>query len=200
MTLREYLTSKTFFGQLLVAFLIVIVIGFLMLQYLDFATNHGEEIAVPNLAKMSTEQAEEVLDDADLDYVILDTVDFNPDFPKHSVVQQDPAAGEKVKSDRKIYLKINSGGFSMIRMPELVEKTLRNAESTLASAGLTLGSITYKPYIGKDMVLEVKSNGKIIKAGEKILKGSKIDLVLGDGSGGFEDEETPVDQQTDSLP
>lgn len=200
MTLREYLTSKTFFGQLLVAFLIVIVIGFLMLQYLDFATNHGEEIAVPNLAKMSTEQAEEVLDDADLDYVILDTVDFNPDFPKYSVVQQDPAAGEKVKSDRKIYLKINSGGFSMIRMPELVEKTLRNAESTLASAGLTLGSITYKPYIGKDMVLEVKSNGKIIKAGEKILKGSKIDLVLGDGSGGFEDEETPVDQQTDSLP
>ncbi len=200
MTLREYLTSKTFFGQLLVAFLIVVVIGFLMLQYLDFATNHGEEIAVPNLAKMSTEQAEEVLDDADLDYVILDTVDFNPDFPKYAVVQQDPAAGEKVKSDRKIYLKINSGGFSTIRMPELVEKTLRNAESTLASAGLTLGSITYKPYIGKDMVLEVKSNGKIVKAGEKILKGSKIDLVLGDGSGGFEDEETPVDQQIDSLP
>jgi beta-lactam-binding protein with PASTA domain len=199
MTLREYLTSKTFFGQLLVAFLIVIVIGFLMLQYLDFATNHGEEIAVPNLAKMSTEQAEEVLDDADLDYVILDTVDFNPDFPKYSVVQQDPAAGEKVKSDRKIYLKINSGGFSMIRMPELVEKTLRNAESTLASAGLTLGSITYKPYIGKDMVLEVKSNGKIIKSGEKILKGSKIDLVLGDGSGGFEEEEE-TQEQIDSLP
>ncbi|WP_298147241.1 PASTA domain-containing protein [Flavobacterium sp.] len=199
MTLREYLTSKTFFGQLFLAFIITIAVGFLLLQYLDFSTNHGEEIAVPNLSKMSTEQAEEVLDDADLDYVVLDTVDFNPDFPKFSVVQQDPAPGEKVKSDRKIYLKINSGGYSTIRMPELVEKTLRNAESTLQSAGLTLGSLTYKPYIGKDMVLEVKCNGKIVKAGEKILKGSKIDLVLGDGSGGFEDEED-TQEQIDSLP
>lgn len=199
MTLREYLTSKTFFGQLFLAFFITIAVGFLLLQYLDFSTNHGEEIAVPNLAKMSTEQAEEVLDDADLDYVVLDTVDFNPEFPKFSVVQQDPAPGEKVKSDRKIYLKINSGGYSTIRMPELVEKTLRNAESTLQSAGLTLGSLTYKPYIGKDMVLEVKCNGKTVKAGEKILKGSKIDLVLGDGSGGFEDEED-TREPIDSLP
>ncbi|OYQ42785.1 PASTA domain-containing protein [Flavobacterium aurantiibacter] len=199
MTLREYLTSKTFFGQLFLAFIITIAVGFLLLQYLDFSTNHGEEIAVPNLAKMSTEQAEEVLDDADLDYVVLDTVDFNPEFPKFSVVQQDPAPGEKVKSDRKIYLKINSGGYSTIRMPELVEKTLRNAESTLQSAGLTLGSLTYKPYIGKDMVLEVKCNGKTVKAGEKILKGSKIDLVLGDGSGGFEDEED-TQEPIDSLP
>lgn len=199
MTLREYLTSKTFFGQLFLAFIITIAVGFLLLQYLDFSTNHGEEIAVPNLSKMSTEQAEEVLDDADLDYVVLDTVDFNPEFPKFSVVQQDPAPGEKVKSDRKIYLKINSGGYSTIRMPELVEKTLRNAESTLQSAGLTLGSLTYKPYIGKDMVLEVKCNGKTVKAGEKILKGSKIDLVLGDGSGGFEDEED-TQEQIDSLP
>jgi hypothetical protein len=51
------------------------------------------------------------------------------------------------------------------------------------------GTITYKPYLGKDMVLEMRMNGKKIKAGDKVLKSSKIDLVLGDGKVVFDDSE-----------
>ncbi|AWI26708.1 PASTA domain-containing protein [Flavobacterium pallidum] len=194
MSLRNYLTSKVFFRQLALAFLILLVIGFLLLQWISFSTKHGQEITVPNLAKMSIEQAEEVLDNADLDYEVLDTVDFNPDYPKFTIVKQDPLAGAKVKEDRKIYIKINSGGFNSVRVPNLIEQTLRQAVPTLQSIGLQQGKITYKPYLGKDMVLEMMQNGKVLKPGDKVLKSSKIDLVVGDGKVGFDEEnETETD-------
>lgn len=188
MSLQKYLTSKTFFTQAAIAFGIVIGLMLLLLQYIKFSTNHGEEITVPSVAKLTVEQAEEKLDAADLEYVLLDTTDYNPDYPKFSVVKQDPLAGAKVKSGRKIYIKINSSGFTAVRIPNLIEQTLRQAEPSLKSIGLEVGEITYKPYIGKDMVLEMSQNGKELKPGDKVLKSSKIDLVVGDGKVGFEEE------------
>ena len=38
------------------------------------------------------------------------------------------------------------------------------------------------------MVLEMSQNGKELKPGDKVLKSSKIDLVVGDGKVGFEEE------------
>lgn len=188
MSLQKYLTSKTFFIQLAVAFGIIIGLMLLLLQYIKFSTNHGEEITVPSVAKLTVEQAEEKLDAADLEYVLLDTTDYNPDYPKFSVVKQDPLAGAKVKSGRKIYIKINSSGFTAVRIPNLIEQTLRQAEPSLKSIGLEVGEISYKPYIGKDMVLKMSQNGKELKPGDKVLKSSKIDLVVGDGKVGFEEE------------
>jgi hypothetical protein len=40
-------------------------------------------------------QVEEKLDDLDLAYVLLDSVDYRDDFPKYSVVQQDPYQVQK---------------------------------------------------------------------------------------------------------
>ena len=197
MSLGKFLTSKVFFTQLAIALGIVLVLVFLLLQWLSVATNHGQEITVPNLAKLSIEQAEEKLESLDLDYILLDTVDFVADYPKFSVVKQEPLAGAKVKENRKIYLKVNSSGFSSVRVPNLIEQTLRQAEPTLKSIGLQIGEITYKPYLGKDMVLEMKLAGKNLRPGDKVMKSSKIDLVLGDGKVGFEEERE--DEQTDSL-
>ena len=35
---------------------------------------------------------------------IQDSANFNPKYPKYSVIEQDPPAGENVKENRKIYL------------------------------------------------------------------------------------------------
>ena len=187
---------------MLIVFGIIVVLGYLFMYWLTYTTHHGNEITVPDLRKMSEQQVEEKLDDLNLDYVLLDSVDYNKDFPKHSVVEQDPIAGSKVKENRKIYIKINSSGFTMVKIPNLIEKTYRQAIPTLKSLGLEEGNITYKPYLGKDMVLEVHWNGKKLNPGDKVFKSSKIDLVLGDGKVGFDDTvldsiqpviETPVD-------
>ena len=198
MRLRNYLTTTVFFAQMVAALLIVGVLGFLFFHWITFVTNHGEEITVPNLSKMTPEQAETVLDEFDLDYEIIDTVDYIADFPKLTIVQQEPTAGSKVKGGRTLYLKINAATFTMVALPDLIEKTHRQAVPTLKAVGLLEGEITYKPYVGKDMVLEMWMNGKKINPGTKVLKSSKIDLVLGDGKVVF--EETASDSIPDTEP
>lgn len=193
MSLKQYLTSRVFVIQVVIAVLIIFVLGFLFMHWLTFTTDHGEEITVPDLRKLSEEQVEEKLDELDLEYVMLDSVDFVKDYPKHSVVTQDPEPGAKVKEGRKIYIKINSSGFTSVRMPDLIEKTYRQAVPTLKALGLEEGKITYKPYLGKDMVLEMRLNGKKLKPGDKVWKSSVIDLVLGDGKVGFEESEENLD-------
>jgi beta-lactam-binding protein with PASTA domain len=191
MTLKEYLKSTVFGVQLLLAVGLIAVIGYLFMHWLTFTTYHGHEIIVPDLRKMTEQQVEDAVDELNLEYVLLDSVDYNSQFPKHTVVEQDPLPGSKVKVNRKIYIKINSSGFTMVRIPNLIEKTYRQAVPTLKSLGLEEGNITYKPYIGKDMVIEMYWNGKKLNPGDKVFKSSKIDLVLGDGNVGF--DETQLD-------
>jgi len=188
MSIRNYLTSRVFFLQVLAAIAIIVVLSYLFMHWLTFTTDHGHEITVPNLAKLTEEQVEDKLDELDLDYVLLDSVDYNSDFPKYSVVEQDPLPGAKVKEGRKIYIKINASGFSSVRIPDLIEKTYREAVPTLKALGLEEGTITYIPNLGKDMVLEMRYKGRNIKAGDRVLKSSKIDLVLGDGKESYVEE------------
>ena len=200
MSFRKYLTSRVFFLQLLGAFAIIAAIAYLFFHWITFTTNHGQEITVPNLTKLSAEQAEEKLSAIDLDYIILDTVDFRPDFPKLTIVEQEPKAGSKVKEGRKIYIKINASKYTMVSVPDLIEKTYRQAVPTLEAVGLLEGTISYRPYLGKDMVLEMRMNGKKLKAGEKVLKSSKIDLVLGDGKVTFEETVDSTAIDTTQMP
>ncbi len=201
MSLPKYLISRVFLIQVFIAILIIAVLGYLFMHWLTFTTDHGNEITVPNLSKLTEEQVEEKLDDLDLSYVLLDSVDYKSDFPKYSVVQQDPLPGEKVKVGRKVYIKINSSGFSSVKVPDLIEKTYREAAPTLRALGLEEGTITYVPNLGKDMVLEMRYKGRNIKAGDKVLKSSKIDLVLGDGKMSYEEGiETDTVNPTEEMP
>jgi eukaryotic-like serine/threonine-protein kinase len=206
MSLRKYLTSRVFVGQVLAALAIIAVLGYLFMHWLTFTTDHGHEIAVPNLSKLTEEQVEDKLDELDLDYVLLDSVDFRGDYPAFTVVEQDPLPGTKVKVGRKVYIKINASGYSSVKLPDLIDKTYREAVPTLKAIGLEEGTITYEPSLGKDMVLAMRYKGRNLKPGERVMKSSKIDLVLGDGKMSYEEEvqidstatpeeETSVDEQ-----
>ena len=200
MSVLNFLKSKTFFIQVAIALAIVFVLGYLFMHWLTYTTGHGNEIAVPNLSKLSEQQVEEKLNELNLEYVLLDSVDYRKDFPKHSVVDQDPVAGQKVKEGRKIYIKINSSGFTTVRMPNLIEKTYRQAIPTLKSLGLEEGTITYIPNLGKDMVLEMRFRGRNLKVGDRVLKASKIDLVLGDGKETYVEEVDTTATPTEEMP
>lgn len=194
MSLRKFLTSFTFFKNLFFALAIVVVFLVVFVKFLDFSTNHGEEITVANLSKMKLEVAEEKLDEEGLEVFLLDTVEFRPEFPPYTIVEQDPIAGSKVKDGRKIYVKLNAGGYAMITFPDLKNKTFRQAANALRALGLVEGELKYVPDLAKDIVLEVSYNGKPVKAGDKLMKNSKIDFVLGDGKDMFKEEDL------DSIP
>ena len=114
MSLKKYLTSRVFFVQVLIAFAIIVVLAYLFMHWLTFTTEHGQEVTVPDLSKLSEQQVEDKLDELNLEYVFLDSVDYRKEYPKHTVVEQDPVAGSKVKEGRKIYIKVNSSGFTMV--------------------------------------------------------------------------------------
>lgn len=190
MSFKKFITGGTFFKQLAIALIALLVIAFAMLKWLNFSTNHGQEIPVPNLSKQTIEEASQKLAELDLDYVVLDTVDFRAEYPPYSVIQQDPLPEVTVKQNRKIYVKVNAGGYNTIVMPDLIQKTYRQALPTIKAIGLEEGNITYVPYLAKDIVLEMKQKGKKLMPGDKVLKASKIDLVLGDGKTGFDENDT----------
>jgi beta-lactam-binding protein with PASTA domain len=68
-------------------------------------------------------------------------------------------------------------------MPKLVDKSLRQAQIELESYGLVVGQLTYVPDMAQNAVLKQLINGKEIKPGDLIAKGTTIDLILGDGLG-----------------
>ena len=185
MTFIKFLFTKVFLKQLSIAIIALLGLAFVILFWLKFTTNHNQKIEVPSLAKMSLDTAENKLNEIDLRFEIIDSSNYNPDFPKYSVIEQIPKAGEFVKENRKIYLTLNRSGYVYLKIPEVVGKTRRQAEPTLISMGFEIGRITYKSYIALDEVLELSYKGKKLKSGEKIQKTSVIDLVLGDGEGGL---------------
>ena len=191
MGLFRFIFSKTFLIQLVLAGIVLVIIAFFTMQWLDYSTNQDQRIEVPDLAKMNLDVVEERLIELDLDYEILDSANFNPDYPRYSVIDQVPAPGKFVKEDRKIYLTLNPSGYRKIEVPNnLIRKTRRQVEPTLRSLGFEIGEISYKPDIAEDAVLELRHKGKLVKPGEKLMKTSKIDLVLGDGSGRYRNVDT----------
>lgn len=200
MSLFKYLTSRTFFIQVFIAISIVVVFTFLVIQFLDFRTNHGQEIKVPDLAKMKLETAEEKLNELDLEVFLLDTVEFNADFPPFTILEQDPKAGSLVKDGRKVYVKLNAGEFTDITIPEFKDKTFRQISATVKSLTLKEGKITYKPHIAKDIVLQIYQNGRRLRAGDKVKKNSTLDFVLGDGKEVFDEETFSSEEPADTLP
>jgi len=189
MSIKKFLTSKAFFLNLAAAVLIIVVISIALLQWMKITTNHGQKIEVPQLKKLKVEEAISRLEAENLSLVILDTLDFDKDFPPLAVIEQEPAAGTGVKEHRKIYVKVNASGYSKVTLPSLEQLTFRQAVATIEAMGLSVGTTTYQTYIGRDVVLQVRQNGNALRGGEKVLKASKIDFVLGDGKAGLSVEE-----------
>ncbi|MDD7886520.1 PASTA domain-containing protein [Flavivirga sp. 57AJ16] len=181
MSLFKFLTSKTFLKQVLLALAAVFVLCFIMLQWLKSLTNHGDFETVPNLTGKSINVADIELKENNLVMQIQDSANFNPDYPKFSVIEQEPPAGAKVKENRKIYLTLNPSGYRKIQVPDLKERTFRQAKPMLEALGFQVGKITYENNIGKDLVLKMRYRGKAINKGDMLSKTSKIDLVLGNG-------------------
>lgn len=182
MSLIKFLSSKAFLKQIALAAVAILVIVFILLKWLNITTNHGEFETVPDLTGKSINVAEIELEQNNLVMQIQDSANFNPDYPRFSVIEQDPPAGSKVKEDRKIYITLNPSGYRNVQVPDLTERTLRQARPTLEALGFQLGELTYVDNIGKDIVLKMLHEGKEIHADTELPKTSKIDLVLGNGN------------------
>lgn len=182
MSIIQFVKSKLFLKQILIAFVGLIVFVFVIKIVLRFSTNHNQKIEVPNLSKLSIEEAAMKLSELDLDYIVIDSASYNPEYPKFSVIEQNPEAGDFVKEKRKIYLTLNPSRYRDVMIPNLNGRTKRQAISELRAIGFIVSSeFIYVNDIGKDVVRGMRYKGKILNPNDKLQKKSEITLVLGDG-------------------
>ena len=179
MNIIKFITSKVFVKQLIIAGIGMIIFIFAVMKWLQISTHHNQKIEVPNLQKMSLEKVESTLKEFDLNFVVIDSASYNPSYPKKSVIEQSPEAGDFVKEKRKIYLTLNPSGYKDVEVPDLYGRTKRQATSQLLAIGFRI----YVKDIAKDVVRGLQLNGKDLKVGSKIPKNSLITFKLGDGKG-----------------
>lgn len=161
---------------------------FLFLQTLNFWTNHGEYLRVPDVSGKSLEEATKLLEERGFEILIQDSI-YQDTLKPLQVIKQFPDADATVKVNRTVYLTINRAVPPLVDMPNLVGLSFRNAELELRARGLKLGDTSYVPDIAKNAVKEQLLNGEPLKPGEKVMMGSQISLVLGAGIG---NEQLPV--------
>ncbi len=180
--------NKTLFKHIMLHLSLIALAGILVVclffQFLLPAlTHHGQFITVPNLKGISLEEVDTYLAQRSLRFEVTGEFIYAPDYPPMTVLQQYPKAGSCVKVGRKIYLTLNTQTPPQVKMPDLVDGSVRNAHVRLKSQGLLLGTIKYVPDFAQNAVLEQWYKGKEITAGTLLDKGSKIDLVVGAGLG-----------------
>jgi len=183
--LKAFLKSKTFLYSVLSMVVLSGLSLFLLYNWLNNYTHHGESITVPDVRGLTEEKLVRFIEDKHLQYKIVDSL-FEDGKEPGTVIEQDPKPDSKVKENRTIYLTVNSSRPPKVKMPNLVDVSYRQAEAILQTFGLRVGQTIYKPDLAKNAVLAQLYKGRAITAGSEIYKGSAIDLVLGDGLGNAE--------------
>ncbi len=164
------------------AILIAVVVLFVVLIFvaLRVYTRHGQNVSVPELRRLSLTEVKKICDERGLKFEISDSV-YSSNAAPGTVIDQTPPATFKVKKERTIFLTIKAYSVEQVAMPRLIDLSIKSAQAQLATVGLGVGKISYKPDIARDAVIEQMFNGKPIPAGTRVAKGSLIDLVLGKG-------------------
>lgn len=152
----------------------------LTFRWLELHTNHGKEIAVPNVMNRSVHDAIKILDDSGLDYEV-DSFKYDPKFRPFQVLQIYPSAGSRVKDGRTIMLKVNPRTYAQVSVPDILDRYKGLAFRQLEQVGLKVGDTIYEPSIQRDAVLRMLYNGTSLKPGSLLPRFSTIDIVIGAG-------------------
>lgn len=126
-------------------------------------------VRVPEVIKQTKEKAEKTLNDKNLEMLIVGKKEFDNDVEKNLICEQNPEAGEKVKENGQVDVKI-SGGPRMGYMPETIYYTEEAAKKNISDQGLK-AEVTeeYSDKVGRGGVISqnTKTN-KAVKQGETV--------------------------------
>ena len=143
---------------------------FIMPWYVD-----SEEVVVPSLVGKSKIEAESILEDSSLNPIFSEPR-YSDEYPTDHIIYQKPEAGSIVKNNRRIYIVV-SGGNPLTKMPNLVDKTLRDAKVSIERLGFRIGNI-------QEVRSEEKANTVIEqypKESTNLEKGTKVRLKISVG-------------------
>jgi len=188
MSLKNFILSKVFIKNLGLAISIAVGTILLLLIWMNIYTRHGQARPIPDFYGLNIEESAALAKKSRLRYQVVDSV-YTTVVPRGCIAEQNPKPGFKVKKWRTVALTINAFNPEMVLAPDLVGLPQRQALLVIESSGLTAGQLRYIPDLSKNFVIRQLHNGKEVKAGDPVQKGSVIDLVVGRG---LSNERTPV--------
>lgn len=183
MTFWNFLKSKLFWAQVGLAVVATVLLLVLANWALGVYTTSGRTVVVPQLVGHLQSEIESEVRNGDLSLVLIDSIYKAGERPG-VIVDQIPEAGKKVKKGRTIYVTINAFTKEMTVMPALVNYSYRNAIVNLQNAGLAVGRVDSVPSPYDGLVLKQTVDGRDVKAGDRLPKGTAVSLTVGHGEAG----------------
>lgn len=176
--IRQLLTNKLFYLSLTG---IVLAAGIAIYTFdrliMPAYTNYNEGLTVPDVTKLSLEEAESTLELYGLRHEILDRRTHSA-YPAGYIIDQAPSPRQIVKPNRKVYLTVNTAERQTVEVPNLVSLSLPNARIQLENYGLSRGTVSYESGRFRNTVLR-----QSVSAGDTVEQGTVIDLAVSDGLG-----------------
>ena len=171
-----------FSGLLIFFFLVFKIVDFSLKKY----TLHHHIIDVPSLVGLNLSAVEDTLSKYNLNFIIIDSAAYNPDYERGSILSHSPKAGSEVKPERKIYLTINPLTVHYIPFPNLKNKSLRQGINLLENSAFRIGNIYYVDHFAKDVIRQSEVvvdsiSSDQVNFNDTLPKFSVINLYLGNG-------------------
>ena len=201
MTIKEFFSfrqNKFFWVNLIAMIVVVALVLFGVLKGLDIYTRHGEAVVVPNVKGMGVTEAEKMFRNQGLTCIVSDS-SYVKNLPAGCILEHNPAAGQKVKEGRTIYLTINTLNVPLQIVPDVADNSsMRQAQARLLATGFKLAE---NEYIAgeKDWVYGVKYKGRTLTNGEKVPVGSTLTLIVGDGGALAQESDSTNTETTGSV-
>jgi serine/threonine-protein kinase len=137
----------------------------------------GIQVTVPDLAGLTTAQAQSRLARYGLNLTEQDAR-WDAKTPPGQIVYQNPAAGSKVKPNRKVYV-VPSLGARLYAVPDMRNRTLRQASLWIQQTDLVIGEIIEET---SDRVREGYIISQLPEPGTQVDAGTRVNLVVSTGS------------------
>ncbi|MCQ2136598.1 MAG: PASTA domain-containing protein [Bacteroidales bacterium] len=160
----------------------MVIVGLVLLisamVFLRVYTRHDSLKETPDFANLTLSDATELADNAGVKLDVIDSV-YVRGMAKGAVYRQDPVAGTMVKPGRRVAVVVNAVTPRKVTMPQVAEKSVRQAKALILSSGLTLGRLIYVSDEASNRVLRATRDGKTVRSGAELNSGTVIDLVAG---------------------
>lgn len=134
----------------------------------------GERVKVPNLSKMTEDQAKAALKELRLGVNVQ--TGTSDDVPEGQVYDQSPAAGTKVDVHTQVTINISSGK-EKFSLDDVTGMQYQQAQAQLENDGLVVSlEFDYSDSVGSDKVISTSP-----KAGSQVAKGDTITITASKG-------------------
>lgn len=131
-----------------------------------------KSVKIPDLENKTLEEAQRILDDLGISFKIQ--TEHHDVILENKIIRTEPASETVLSENQNLTLYLSKGE-ELIIMPNLVGMRLESAEAKLKEIGLEVGDIIDNR--SNELMIQRISQTSV-KAGEKVKKNTKIDLVL----------------------